>query len=42
VKTFPNENSVINLRKGSIAPLTGKIRGVYYYEILDSLTIWID
>ncbi len=42
VKTFPNENSVINLRKGSIAPLTGKIRGVYYYESLDSLTIWID
>ncbi len=42
VKTFPNENSVINLRKGSITLLTGKIRGVYYFEPFDSLTIWID
>ncbi|HRS79470.1 MAG TPA: hypothetical protein P5522_10145 [Spirochaetia bacterium] len=42
VKTYPNENSVINLRKGSVAPLTGKIHGVYYNDIGDELTIWID
>jgi len=42
VKTFPNEKSVINLQKGSVAPLTGKIREVLYSDIGDELTIWID
>ncbi len=42
VKIYPNENSVINLKKGSVAPLTGKIRGVLYEDAGDKLTILID
>jgi len=44
VKIYPNESSVINLNKGSIAPLTGKIRSVLYEDLgaAGHLTIWID
>ncbi len=44
VKTYPNENSVINLKKGSVGPLTGTIRRVLYEEpgYGNRLTIWID
>ncbi len=44
VKTYPNEKSVINLSKGSVAPLTGTIRRVLYEEpgYGNKLTIWID